>query len=535
MESEINRVTVLRREEDINLSPGYDLEIELSLFQKIILFILNILTGGLGTILEPFLNKKNKSGRLIFAGIFLGILQIFHILHFVSLFKEIDLFERFYDYISDDKFILLFFNDTDKDDEDKTFVEKLTTINISKILTQKARKKFFKKFFGIISGMSYANSIFTVIINFLTKKDTSPNYKLGIKALLYSIFNPGGGFLISSVVLIDSSKCCDSEKCDKPGFIISLIGVLISIFLMICPVIICLGAFLLKITETYTSLFPIKFTLLFIGIIGTLISFSFSKIKKNSIEASYKEKINPFDIVLTSGENIINLKSDFGISSTIRILANLILPGSGTFSSICVNCRNFCCGDNFGFCSLITIGVLQLYMGGIFFFLLFDIITSIIHKKDNDNCFVPTLIYTENDEEYYKDCDARYNCCYAMHFLYYFSGILIIVISDYLPTFNRFFVLSSMFILNLITGGFGTLLFMDVIAKGQRENRDGCLRIIVVIFLGILSILVHYNTVYFTFFHDLDQKVLMYFFLFGEIGMYFGVLYNYCKYGYFDS
>ena len=143
MESEINRVTVLRREEDINLSPGYDLEIELSLFQKIILFILNIMTGGLGTILEPFLNKKNKSSRLIFAGIFLGILQIFHILHFVSLFKEIDLFERFYDYISDDKFILLFFNDTDKDDEDKTFVEKLTTINISKILTQKARKKFF--------------------------------------------------------------------------------------------------------------------------------------------------------------------------------------------------------------------------------------------------------------------------------------------------------------------------------------------------------------------------------------------------------
>ena len=85
-------------------------------------------------------------------------------------------------------------------------------------------------------------------------------------------------------------------------------------------------------------------------------------------KASYKEKINPFDIVLTSGENIINLKSDFGISSAIRILANLILPGSGTFSSICVNCRNFCCGDNFGFCSLITIGVLQLYMGGIFFF-----------------------------------------------------------------------------------------------------------------------------------------------------------------------
>ena len=537
MESEANRVTVLGRKEDINLSLGYDLEIELSLPQKIILFFLNIMTGGLGTILEPFLSKKNKSGRLIFAGILLGILQIFHILHFFSLFKEIYIFEKFYDYISDDKFLLLFFNDTDKDDKDKNFVEKLLSINISKIIAQKERKKFFKIFFGIISGMSYANSIFTVIINFLTNKDGNPNYKLGIKALLYSIFNPGDGFLLSSVVLIDSSKCCDSEKCDKSGFIISFIGVLFSIFLMICPIFLILGTYLIKITETYTALFPIKFTLLFIGIIGTLTSFSFSKIKKNSIEASFKEKINPFDIVLTAGEKIINLKSDFGLCSTIRILANLILPGIGTFSSICSNC--FCCGDNgkdMIFCAFIIIGVLQLYMGGIFFYLIIDIIIGIIHKKDNDNCFVPSLLYTKDDEEYYDDCDARYNCCYAMHFLYYFSGILIIVISDYLPTFNKFFILSSMFILNLITGGFGTILFIGVIAKGERErSNNACVRIMIVLFLGVLSIPVHYNAIYFSFFHDLEQKVLMYFFLPLDICMYFGALYNYCKYGYFDS
>ena len=81
----------------------------------------------------------NKSLRLIIAGILLGILQIFHFLHFISLFKEIIFFEKFYDYISDDKFILLFFNDTDKDDKHKNFVEKLTTINISKIIAQKER------------------------------------------------------------------------------------------------------------------------------------------------------------------------------------------------------------------------------------------------------------------------------------------------------------------------------------------------------------------------------------------------------------
>lgn len=536
MESDINRVTVLRREEDINVSLGNDLEIELSLFQRIILFLLNIMTGGMGTILEPFITKKNKSLRLIIAGILLGILQIFHFLHFISLFKEIIFFEKFYDYISDDKFILLFFNDTDKDDKHKNFVEKLTTINISKIIAQKERKKFFKSFFGFLSGMSYANSIFTIIINFLTNENRSPNYKLAIKALLYGIFNPGGGFLISSVVLIDSSKCCESERCDKPGFFISLLGVLFSIFLMICPIFICFGFYLLKITETYTALFPIKFTLLFIGILGIIISFSFSKIKKNSIVASFKEKINPFDIVLNTGENIINLKSDFGISSSIRILANLILPGTGTFSLICSKCRRYCCENDSTFCAYIIIGILQLYMGGIFFYLICGIIIEIIYKKNEVNCFVPSLIYTKKDDEYYEDCDARYNCCYAMHFLYYFSGILIIAISDYLPNFNKFFIMTSMFILNLITGGFGSILFIEVLNRDERQsNSNKSTRIMSVMFLAILSIPVHYNTVYFTFFHELDSKILMYFFLSGEIGMDLYILHNYCKYGYFDN
>ena len=39
--------------------------------------------------------------------------------------------------------------------------------NISETISQESRKKFLKFFFGIISGMSYANSIFTTIVNFL--------------------------------------------------------------------------------------------------------------------------------------------------------------------------------------------------------------------------------------------------------------------------------------------------------------------------------------------------------------------------------
>ena len=91
MESEGNRVIVLRRESDNHIEEGYDFEIELTLCQKIIIFFLNIMTGGFGTILEPFIIKKKKSCRLIIAGILLGLLQIFHILHFFSLFKEIEI------------------------------------------------------------------------------------------------------------------------------------------------------------------------------------------------------------------------------------------------------------------------------------------------------------------------------------------------------------------------------------------------------------------------------------------------------------
>ena len=93
----------------------------------------------------------------------IGLFQIFHILHFFSFFKKIEIIENFYDYISDDTFILLFFSDSNKDNNDKTFLEKLTTINISLIIAKNERKKFLKMFFGILSGMSYANSIFSVM------------------------------------------------------------------------------------------------------------------------------------------------------------------------------------------------------------------------------------------------------------------------------------------------------------------------------------------------------------------------------------
>ena len=63
--SETGNVATYRREEsELNIdniysfTDKYDFEIILSGWKKIIIFILNILTGGFGTILTPFLNEK---------------------------------------------------------------------------------------------------------------------------------------------------------------------------------------------------------------------------------------------------------------------------------------------------------------------------------------------------------------------------------------------------------------------------------------------------------------------------------------------
>ncbi len=90
--------------------------------------------------IEPFLIKK-KSCKLIVLGILLGLLQIFHILHFFSLFKEIEFLEKMYDYISDDSFLLNFVYKSKKDknsEENNSILEQLFNIdNISGIISKK--------------------------------------------------------------------------------------------------------------------------------------------------------------------------------------------------------------------------------------------------------------------------------------------------------------------------------------------------------------------------------------------------------------
>ena len=84
--------------DDINnyIYGDYNYEIELSFCKSIMILILNILTGGFGTILVPFLNEKRKPKTMIFAGILIGFLQIFHLLHIFSVLTGVKYVEDFY-------------------------------------------------------------------------------------------------------------------------------------------------------------------------------------------------------------------------------------------------------------------------------------------------------------------------------------------------------------------------------------------------------------------------------------------------------
>ena len=316
-----------------SFSEKYNFEIILSPWQKILITILNILTGGFGTILTPFMNKKKKKLRLIFAGVFLGLFQIIHFLHFFSLFKNIKFIEDIYDIISGDKILETLFSNYRKDiSENVPFFED-TEINIAEIISKKSRKKFFKICFGLISGLSYSNSFFTTLVNFIDEDSNEINKKLSYKVVLYSFFNPGGGIILSSFALFPF--CAEQNV---RGIVTSIISFVIGIIIIFCPFSIGLGIYLYQIKSKMITLFPIKITLLFIGFLGTFISFITSGINKNKIIESIKavkQPLNAFDIIYKCGDEVVQLNSSFNCISFSRFLGNMFIPGSGTMSLLC--------------------------------------------------------------------------------------------------------------------------------------------------------------------------------------------------------
>ena len=455
---------------DDSYSSKYDFEINIGTWKKILITILNLLTGGLGTLIEPFLLKSTKK-RLIFAGILLAFFQILHFLHGFSLLTKVQFLEDIYNKISDDSMFEAIFGNEEKNDdkngeesENFELIDYFTNdskLNVANLIAKKSRVKFLKECFGIISGMSYCNSIFTMLLDFM---DDENNKILSYKVVLYSIFNPGGGIILASFALIPSIDCCNGNYNIK-GIVICIISIIIGLVVMLSPISLILGLFLTKITDKMITVFPLKITLIFVGVLGILLSIITSGYNKKLIKDSFeifkekKEMLLPFEITFKIGKKLEVLRADFGCESFSRLIANMIIPGSGTISLIC---KNEC---NCNKCSFFFVGFNQFLIGGLFFFSTILVIFQI----PNPFSFFYYIIFSSFDREisiYYFIRLVDY--FYVVGLCFYFSGIVLILISDYLRAEkieNLKFEISGIagIILNILTGGLGTLLFITLI------------------------------------------------------------------------
>lgn len=307
----------------------------------------------------------------------------------------------------------------------------------------------------------------------------------------------------------------------------------------------------MKICENTLQFYPLKFILIFIGVIGTILSFSFSYFKRSAVVASYNGKIKPFDIVWKCGKSITTIESKFGLSSLIRILLNLSIPGLGTYSLI-FKYTCFCCTKYNGFGTimgyLFASGIQTLY-GGMFLYLLFTIIDNIIYPNSDANIKIPFtgILITNN---------STFEYLYSLTFLHYISGIFTIVISDYFNNlFNlkkdikntKFFILISILVLNLLTGGLGTLLFTDLILISEEDTCKGwgylCFlnfccppQLSKILTIGFTSIIVHTLAYSSLFFYDINKMnyacyilVLLFLFFYIFTAVYFKNMLNKIK------
>ena len=162
--TEVNVQIYKSEDEDViekMIFEDYNYEIKIERWQKILVFILNILTGGLGTLILPFINKNRNYTVLIFAGIILGFFQLFHFLHFFSVLSGVKFVEDIYDSISNDQILETLFKDDLKNKNDDSIIGTLLELrkfDITDTIPQIERKKFLKYSLGLLSGMSYANS-----------------------------------------------------------------------------------------------------------------------------------------------------------------------------------------------------------------------------------------------------------------------------------------------------------------------------------------------------------------------------------------
>ena len=432
--------------------------------ETLILF-LNIFSGGLGTILSPFIFEDDYDCRIIIIAIFLGCVQILHFVHILSILIGFEFINNFYDIIGGENILKPFMSDKYKtflnitknifetiDQYIPDDINEGITIDPNEIESLDSRVSILKMILLVISGFSYINSCLSPLINLI--KDKQYNFKM----LTYGIFNPGAGILITAILFFNDEKCCK--------IIVSLIGVLFGILLMFCPYFLGAGLYLTKVIHSIINLFYIKILLLYIGAIGTIYSLLFSVLQNNLNKSSFEE-IGIFNIDLILCSDQYNTQSKIGIGGIIRIIAHIILPGSGIFSLLC----KYGCGVG-----IFLIGTIELGDAAAFL----AVFSGLYNYSTQDT--------NENDKEGILALFGILFFTLSIHF----CGTVIIIISEYFTDKPKKYNGIGIFLLtflNVLSGGFGNLISIDISSCCENECGNCILIFLTIIwsFIGIGS------------------------------------------------
>ena len=465
----------------------------------IIIFLLNLLTGGFGTLSIPLLFKLEKKSSY-FLAIILGLLQILHFVHLILILSGNNSLQIVYDIIGGEnvlKFLIQnpkqkeMYNEfedeadnlkenlglDDEDDENEEIYEQ------NQQILKNADTSFLKKFFAVISMLSYFNSLFEPLIKFFFGNDDDDEDKLFDK-LKFGIFNPGTAIIITSAQSIKNFKIVPT--------IISIIGIIMGFLLMFCPFITGFAIYLIKTINNFRMMFlVINVHLLYFGIFGSLFSIIYAFLRKDIDN----EISNPLDIKFNCCL-LFQKASNFGIPTIIRIIFNLILPGTGTFSLLCK--KDYGCNVGIFFTSLI-----QFLIGVLFHLFNFYIIAREV-SGDNTISYYPIFwSFT----------------IFVVSF--YYSGIYVILYLEYYKKWpHKYYIIGAfaMTFLNLFTGGLGDILQINNFKFASKNSCCKCAQQFFIILFSIMGIIIQFFFIFIVLsINDLIETEIMVLIFYGPL------------------
>jgi hypothetical protein len=220
--------------------------------------------------------------------------------------------------------------------------------------------------------------------------------------LTYGIFNPRAGIFVSGILFFNGEYC---------KIIFSLIGVLFGIILMLCPYLLGLGLYLVKIIKNILNFFLVKIIAIYFGILGIIFSLIFSILQNDLNKNKSQKRKEIFDIKCEICSYSYEKKSNFGIKTIIKMIFNLVIPGSGIFSLLC----------KFG-CHIV-----------IFFIGLFQMISGLLLVL-----FIIHLVKVNNGEvQENEESKFFYSGIFLFSLTHFTAGTIIIFISDYFEKIKK--------------------------------------------------------------------------------------------------